>query len=222
MNKTSALVVLLGLLPGTGVQVPSPDATPTGSIEGLVTLEAPRARRTANRYAGGTARQGTIQQVPAVVYLTGEFEGEALGVATSRVEMAQRDSSFVPGVIAIPVGGTVDFPNADPFFHNVFSYSPAQRLDLGRYPQGESKSVTFDTAGVVELFCEVHEVMRGAIVVTENAFNAVVDDDGRFRLDGVPAGEHNIVIWHPDTETVERVITVTDGGTAQIEVELKR
>jgi hypothetical protein len=94
--------------------------------------------------------------------------------------MTQRDTTFVPSVVAVRAGGTVDFPNGDPFFHNVFSYSSAQRFDLGRYPQGESKSVTFDEPGIVELFCEVHEFMRGAVVVTENPFHAVVAEDGRF------------------------------------------
>jgi hypothetical protein len=136
--------------------------------------------------------------------------------------MTQRDTTFVPSVVAVRVGGTVTFPNGDPFFHNVFSYSSAQRFDLGRYAQGESKSVTFPETGIVEVFCEVHDFMRGAVVVTENPFHAVVGEDGSFRITGIPAGEHTIAFWHADHETLERRVVVTAGATALVEVELRR
>jgi hypothetical protein len=136
--------------------------------------------------------------------------------------MAQRDTAFVPAVVVVRAGGSVAFPNGDPFFHNVFSYSSAQRFDLGRYPQGESKSVSFPEPGIVEVFCEVHEFMRAAVLVTENPFHALVTADGTFRITGVPAGEHTIVFWHPDREPVERRVAITDGGTTRVEVELTR
>src|SRR5690606_21893875 len=107
---------------------------------------------------------------------------------SARVEMTQRDTAFTPPLVVVRAGGTVSFPNGDPFFHNVFSYSSAMRFDLGRYPQGETKTVTFPEPGIVEVFCEVHEFMRGAVVVTENPYNAVVGEDGHFRIAGVPEG----------------------------------
>ena len=199
-------------------------AQSAGVIEGVVQLEpSPQPRRSAgaNRYPGGAIETRRPQELPTFAYLVGTVPG-AEGVSTVRPAMTQRDTTFVPSVVAVRAGGTVDFPNGDPFFHNVFSYSSAQRFDLGRYPQGESKSVTFDEPGIVELFCEVHEFMRGAVVVTENPFHAVVAEDGRFRITGVPAGEHTIAFWHPDHRPLEQRVVVTAGGTARVEVELKR
>jgi plastocyanin len=190
-----------------------------GVIEGTVRLEQASAPRRASRYPGGAAQAHEIQSVPAVVYLVGRIPGGAPG---STPLMTQRDTAFVPPLVTVRRGEAVSFPNADPFFHNVFSYSSAQRFDLGRYPQGESKSVTFPEPGIVEVFCEVHEFMRGAILVTENSFNAVIAADGSFRISGVPDGEHTIAIWHPDHRLVERRVVVTAGATTRIEVELER
>ena len=163
-----------------------------------------------------------MQQLPAVVYLLGPIPGTPPGADGRAASMVQSDTAFVPAVVVVPVGGTVDFPNSDPFFHNVFSYSNTQRFDLGRYPRGESKRVTFDELGYVNVFCEVHDFMRASIVVTENEFHAVVGDDGTFRIDGIPAGEHTLAIWHADHETLELTLSVTSGGTTRVEEELKR
>jgi plastocyanin len=217
MREIAALV-------GFGLLALCAEATaqaPTGTIEGRVTLEPPPPpRRSATRYPGGTAEAHQVQQLPALAYLVGPVPGSGPGAASPT--MTQRDTTFVPSVVAVRVGGTVTFPNGDPFFHNVFSYSSAQRFDLGRYAQGESKSVTFPETGIVEVFCEVHDFMRGAVVVTENPFHAVVGEDGSFRITGIPAGEHTIAFWHADHETLERRVVVTAGATALVEVELRR
>ena len=213
-----SLLVLASAAPGPFHRVPS---QAVGVIEGRVSLSPPPPRRTASRYPGGAAEVHAIQQLPAVAYLVGSVPAPAAGSA-SRATMEQRDTAFVPSVVAVRAGGVVSFPNGDPFFHNVFSYSTAQRFDLGRYPQGESKDVTFPEPGIVEVFCEVHEFMRGAILVAGNPHHSVVGTDGTFRMGGVPAGEHTIAFWHPDHEPVERRVTVTDGAVARIEVELTR
>lgn len=198
-----------------------PASAQTGSIAGEVALEPPPPpRRTANRYAGATSAPERVQQVPAVVYLVGDVPGAAHRAEQAR--MVQQDTAFTPSALVVPVGGTVEFPNADPFFHNVFSYSSTQRFDLGRYPQGESKSVTFDEAGVVSVFCEVHDKMRGVIIVTGNPYHAVVGEDGSFRIEGVPPGEHRVAFWSADHRPVEETITVRAGETSRIDVELNR
>jgi plastocyanin len=177
----------------------------SGTIEGK--LEAPRttSRRRAERYLGAPAETRAIQTIPAVALLRGAVGDVSL--TPTNISLAQRDTTFTPAVVVIGVGSTVEFPNGDPFFHNVFSYSSAQRFDLGRYPQGESKSVRFDEPGIVRVYCEVHETMRSAVIVAENPFHALVDEAGTFTIRGVPAGHWQLEIWHPDLG--ERVIDVT-------------
>lgn len=217
------LTVLTAAAPkDTGIPRP-PELDMAGTISGTVTLEPPPPpRRSANRYPGAATASNKIQQLPAVVYLRGSIPGAApAGYATNAV-MTQRDTTFAPSVIALRAGGTVAFPNDDPFFHNVFSYGGPKDFDLGRYPAGQSKEETFDKPGIVEVFCEVHDFMRGAIVVTENPYHAVVAEDGTFSIAGVPAGEYTLVIWHADYKESELSVRVTDGGNTRIEVELRR
>ncbi len=215
--------LFVALLAAAGVSVFATvdhvDPPVTGSITGRVSMEPPPPPRRTSRARSYNAGSEVIQQLPAVVYLRGGIAG---GQSTSHAVMTQRDTAFTPGVVAITVGGTVEFPNDDPFFHNVFSYSEAKRLDLGRYPQGESKEEVFDEVGIVEVFCEVHEEMRGAVIVTENPYHAVVADDGSFTITDVPPGEHTVVFWSADHDPLERTVTVTAGETAEIEVELTR
>jgi plastocyanin len=213
-----ALILLLGIV------LVSPDAAlpqATGSVEGVVQLAPSQPRRSANRYPGAAASLGhAIHELPAVAYVVGS--ASTGGASELRATMTQRDTAFVPAVLAVRVGGTVSFPNSDPFFHNVFSYSSAQRFDLGRYPQGESKDVVFSEPGIVEVFCEVHEFMRGVIVVTENPYHAIVGADGRFRIPGIPAGEHTIAFWHPDYEASQQQVNIVPGTSTRVEVSLRR
>lgn len=191
-----------------------------GTIAGTVSLEPPPPpRRTANRYADRVETK-VEQSVPAVVYLRGQIAGPPPAGYVADPEMMQRDSLFAPAGVALMVGGSVSFPNGDPFFHNVFAYSSAKTFDLGRYPEGESKEVQFDKVGVIDVACEVHDHMRGIIVVTENPYHAIVADDGSFSIAGVPPGEYTLVAWHTDYEEVERTVVVTDGAVTRIEVEL--
>jgi plastocyanin len=221
------LIVLLGGLsalavvkvPPAALAAQTGDRAPLeGRIEGRIEIRERPQRRIPNRYAGGGGAARPVQSLPTVIYLEGPIPGAA---SPRTATIAQRDSTFVPGVVVIPVGGSVVFPNEDPIFHNVFSYSTAQRFDLGRYPRGESKSVSFDRPGVVRIYCEVHESMRSAVIVTENPYHTVVADDGTFTLTGVPAGVHTLVAWHADLDEVRTEVRVTDGGTARVDLTLE-
>jgi hypothetical protein len=207
-----SLAALAGGRPAA--QALEPDAT--GRIEGEVRLSEAPARRTAERYAGAVpAAERAVQRLPAVVYLEG---GPGPTPPAGRPRLAQRDTMFVPGALVVQVGTTVDFPNGDPFFHNVFSYSKAKRFDLGRYPQGEAKQVRFETPGIVKVYCEVHRSMRALIVVVESPFHAVVDEQGRFTIDGVPPGRYTLVVVDADRGTRQTAVTVTARGTANVTV----
>jgi plastocyanin len=216
MIAAAALALGIAREPETGLP-----ATRVGSISGRVVLQPPPPPRKTSRARGYTERSAVIQQLPAVAYLTGSVPG-GWTPGSGALEMMQQDTAFAPPVLPVPVGSTVAFPNGDPFFHNVFSYSEAKRFDLGRYPQGDSKDVVFDEAGVVEVFCEVHREMRGAIFVAENPFVAVVDSLGEFSIEGVPPGEYVIGFWSADHKELERSVTVIEGGNVRIEVELER
>jgi plastocyanin len=192
----------------------------TGAIAGTVDLESQPARRTASRYPGGAVASDPLQPVPAIVYVMGEVPGSP--PPSRSVEMIQKDTTFTPAAVIVGVGASVDFPNEDPFFHNVFSYSATRRFDLGRYPQGESKSVDFQEAAIVSVFCEVHDPMRGVIVVVENPFYALVGVDGSYRIDGVPPGEYRVAFWSADHEPTEETVTVVADQTTRVEVELRR
>lgn len=197
-------------------------AQQVGSIEGEVALKIRQPRRRASRYPGKRTAAQVIQRIAPVVFIRGPVAG-APDMPGSRPTMAQSDTAFVPSLLVVPVGSEVSFPNQDPFFHNVFSYSSSKRFDLGRYPRGESKRVLFEQPGIVDVFCEVHEFMRSTVVVVENPYYAVVAMEGvqgRFSIPNVPPGEYTLVIWHADLGSEEKLITVTSGGTARVSVEL--
>jgi plastocyanin len=146
----------------------------------------------------------------------------ASAAAPSPVDLVQRDTVFAPSTIAVRSGTVVRFPNADPFFHNVFSYASNARFDLGRYPEGDSRDVRLDRPGIVRVFCEVHEFMRAVILVTDDPYHAVVGEDGAFRMTGVPPGRHTLVAYHPDTGRLEHAVSVVAEETVRVELALER
>ena len=195
----------------------------TGSIEGKVKL-LPRVvseARAAQRYPGQPGPVIDIPKtpIPAIVFVADRFEGQTFVPPAKHPTLAQKGAWFVPEVMAVLVGTTVDFPNHDPQYHNVFSYSKAKRFDLGRYPTGESRAVTFDKLGVVKIYCEIHAHMQSFVVVCPNPYFAVTDTDGGFRIDNVPAGKHKLVAWRARGEAFEREADVTEGQTFTIKFE---
>jgi len=133
-------------------------------------------------------------------------------------EMAQEGEAFIPHVLPILVGSTVSFPNHDPIFHNVFSLSGTGTFDLGRYPRGDTRSVTFDRPGIVPVFCHIHSDMSAIIVVLENPYFTVPGADGRFLLEGIPAGTYTLVAWHERSEPVETRVEVVEGQTLELDI----
>lgn len=139
-------------------------------------------------------RRGSATDVDeALVWL----EGGSLPNATPRrAEVPTEDKSFVPRVTLVPVGSTVSFPNHDPFDHNVFSTSGPKVFDLGLYGRAETRTVTFDKPGVARIYCNVHAKMSAFVLVHSTPFATRPDRAGRFKLDGVPAGDYTLRVWH--------------------------
>jgi plastocyanin len=136
--------------------------------------------------------------------------------------MAQRDKAFAPKLIAVTRGSTVDFPNEDKFFHNVFSLSEGSTFDLGLYRAGESKSVTFDKTGVVDVYCNIHPNMWAQILVLENPFFTTSVKDGSFELAKVPAGSYTVDAWiSGGAEPVRQQIKVEPGKRVDLKLEIR-
>lgn len=195
----------------------------TGTIEGTVRLlprEDPEAKGVV-RYPGqaGLVQRAPSKLLPAVVYVRDSFPGQTFSPPSKHAVLAQRNAWFIPEVMAVVVGTTVDFPNLDDQYHNVFSYSKAKRFDLGRYPTGESRPVTFDKLGVVKIYCEIHEHMRAWVVVCENPYFAVTDESGKFRIEKVPAGKRKLVLWRTNGREIEREVEAVSGQTATVHFE---
>jgi len=145
----------------------------------------------------------------AVVHLTGENLPPPR-LLPAPPAMAQKNRAFVPAVLAVPVGQTVDFPNLDPFFHNVFSYSKVRPFDLGRYPKGDVQSVEFDKPGLVSIFCEIHYSMRAYVHVFDTPYFAVADEAGRFDLGNVGSGEYVLHVWQENQPEIAVPVRVGD------------
>ncbi|PYJ36748.1 MAG: hypothetical protein DME84_09935, partial [Verrucomicrobia bacterium] len=109
----------------------------------------------------------------------------------------QKDLTFIPALLPVRVGTKVEFPSLDDTYHNIFSYSPAKRFDLGRYRPDERPvpSQVFDKPGLVTLRCDIHEHMRGLILVLNTPYFVMTDTAGRFRLGGLPAGHYTLRAW---------------------------
>jgi plastocyanin len=131
-----------------------------------------------------------------------------------RPAMRQEGMAFLPHVLAVSRGTTVDFPNGDGIFHNVFSLSKAAEFDLGRYTKGSTKSVRFDKPGIVKVFCHIHSDMSGVILVLDSPYFAIPDARGQYTISGVPPGEYTVVGWHERARPLRRTVRIQPGRTA--------
>jgi plastocyanin len=153
-----------------------------------------------------------------VIALT-PLENAALPATPRHAVMLQKDKMFSPHVLAIQAGSLVEFPNADPIFHNAFSSYNGQVFDIGLYPPGTTRSVKFARPGVVRVFCNIHASMSALIVVVASPYFATTKPDGTFNLADVPPGQYNLTVFHERASEValgelSRKITVgPDGAT---------
>lgn len=137
-----------------------------------------------------------------------------------RLMIEQKSEVFTPHVLAVLRGSTVDFPNVDPVFHNVFSLSSARTFDLGRYPKGTSKSVRFDRPGSVQVFCHMHSDMSAVVLVLDNPFFTIPAPPGQYAIEGVPVGEYRLVAWHERIKPIIRRIRIRAGQTTILDLNI--
>jgi hypothetical protein len=188
------------------------------TVAGRVALPKPLAAPVMNQRYGIVASGGVLSPYPpvAVVYLEGAFPPDG---PRPEGRMAQQDFNFVPMLLPIRVGTRVSFPNLDPVYHNIFSFSPAKRFDLGRYRSDERPipSVLFDQPGLVTLRCDIHEHMRGLILVLATPYFVLSGPDGRYRLAGLPSGHYRLKAWIDSRTTRTREVDLDGRGSIRVD-----
>ena len=155
----------------------------------------------------------------AVIWLTPVGMPVETPKQTHIPQLVQKDKSFHPSLLVIPVGGKVEFPNHDPFFHNVFSLFEGKRFDLGLYESGSTRFVQFDKPGISFIFCNIHAEMSAAVIALATPYYAISDATGEISIPEVPPGRYELQIFHsavpPDTlRGLTREITVNVGDTS--------
>lgn len=132
---------------------------------------------------------------PAVIWLSPMRQGSAPLVTPGNFTLLQKNKMFIPHLLVVPVGSSVAFPNADPFFHNVFSLFDGRRFDLGLYEAGSTRSVVFSRAGVSYIFCNIHSEMSAVVIALATPYYGLPDPQGVFHLKGVPNGDYDLHVW---------------------------
>lgn len=154
-----------------------------------------------------------------VVYLKGV--PDALPDTSKMVyRVYQHDKQFTPAVSVALLGSTIEFPNTDKIFHNVFSLSKALRFDLGLYKDGESKSVKAKKIGVIDVYCNIHPQMAAKIVVLDTKHYAITETDGKFKLQGIPPGSYELVAWQPHGKELTQRVVVSRGANPELRLKL--
>lgn len=194
-----------------------------GVIRGTLSTRAPAAESVPPSQESNpdeVAARGSV--VDAVVYIEElNLQGESRLLApkaSTRIEL--KGQTLRPRILVVPVGSSVEFPNRDSLFHNIFSVSPAKPFDLGRYGLGKSKRLTFDKPGLINVYCKLHSNMAAYVLVVPNRAFARPDSSGRFVLPMLPKGRYAVNVWHPDFPAIRREVTITRGERPDLVVTL--
>jgi len=197
-------------------------------VHGTIIIERKLTRRNVTASAGMYQRGVAVElgadgeedalafeRSHVAIYIEGATSANvAPGVVQASIE--QRDRRFAPDLVVIPAGSAVSFPNFDPIFHNVFSLSKAKSFDLGNYPDGQSRTVTFPAPGLVAVYCHLHSNMSATIVVTPNRWAAKADGKGSFTLADVAAGTYSVVAWHKTAGTFRKKIVIGEKNDVDV------
>ncbi len=201
----------------------------------LLCMSWPTSQALAGTISGTVKVKGLRTAANILVYLNKAPQPQ-MDLSNTRFSMDQKDLTFLPHVLPIPVGATVQFPNNDKVDHNVFSLSRTKKFNLGSYGPGQTQKVVFDKPGIVELRCDVHAEMLAYIMVMKNPYFAVTDAKGHFTIPDVhylethgitgvtdiPAGNYSLKNRHAKLKTGKQSVTVPAQGTVQVELDLTR
>jgi plastocyanin len=173
---------------------------------------------TPDAFCGGTVT-GTIDtnlikyKGEAVVYLK-DVKGP---VVPQRASIQMRNLTFTPKITVLPLGSTIDFTSYDQIYHNIFSISPAKKFRIDSMDTGISKSVTFDSSGVVQLLCSCHPDMIGWVFIGKNQYAVQTEHDGKFSISNVPVGTYEVVVWSKRLKLGNKtMVTVKEGETSAL------
>jgi plastocyanin len=207
-------LLAVGVAASTTLEPPVARAA-TGTVRGRV--ELPREQGTPQRRPqvadlGMPGHRDLPDQRVAVVYLESAPRGAFEDRPGPTVVLDQRNENFVPHILAITTGTSVEFLNSDRTYHNVFSLSKANSFDLGRYAPGRSKVVRFDRPGIVRVFCEIHSHMNAFILVFAHRHFALTNAQGEYRIDGVPPGTYTVSVWHPGVAIKSESVRIPEQG----------
>ncbi len=186
----------------------------------LVALTAGISQADSGRIVKGTVTlppdSGSVKNV--IVYLEGTIGTVTPGKAT----IDQKDTVFVPRVLPITVGSTVEFTNNDKVYHNVFSIDAPNNFDLGMFGHGQSRSVTLSKPGLSKVRCNVHPDMLAFIMVLENNYFGTPDERGNYQISGVPPGRYKLHAWHESLPSVETWANLEDATLRTVDLSFKR
>jgi plastocyanin len=208
MTRLSVAIVAVGALWLSASASAADVAAKSGIVKGTITI----------------AGKPTSSVVVSVEGVAPESVKARLAAMKSKTAvMDQKESKFFPTMLPIVVGTKVAFPNHDKSWHNVFSKGGAKDFDVGLYPPGKSRDVTFDKPGVARILCNAHPNMEAFIVVKEHPFFSAADKAGNYRIDAIPLGTYRVTVWHPELGITEASIElVRDGQVSDINFELKK
>ena len=162
----------------------------------------------------GTTRLGTRPEPHAVVWL--DVQDPSVPSDAARVVLDQRNLDFSPNILVVQVGTTVDFPNHDRVFHNVFSFHDGKKFDLGLYPVGTLRKVRFDHPGLSRIFCNIHPNMAAYVMAVPTPYFSLSDADGLFEIPSVPPGSYTYHSWRPGRPELTGTIVVGPGATLDV------
>jgi plastocyanin len=209
MRGVASAILIATLILGGATRVPAQSAPVTVQAE-LVT-----------RNGGKKPEQAKNATDPSnvVVWLTPMDAPAARRTSGKPPQLIQRNKTFEPHLLVIQAGSVVEFPNRDPFFHNVFSLFNGKRLDLGLYEAGTTKTAHFDRPGVSFLFCNIHAEMSAVVVAVDSPYFGISDREGRVALPEVPDGRYRLHVWYErsspeDLQVLERDVEVSSSARA--------